>query len=61
MALLVQCFRLYSIRRNLTYMAGVNRNRSAANWPCSYIIAHIIIVQLNIASAYNQLRRRSYI
>lgn len=41
-------------------MAGANRNRSAANWPCSYIIAHIIIVQLNIASAYNQLRQQSY-
>lgn len=39
-------------------MAGANRNRSVANLRCSYIIAHIIIVQLNIASAFNQLRWR---
>lgn len=30
--------------RNLTYMAGVNRNRNVANLRCSYIIVHIIIV-----------------
>lgn len=39
-------------------MAGTNRNRNVANLRCSYIIAHIIIVQLNIASAFNQLRWR---
>lgn len=39
-------------------MAGANRNRNVANLRCSYIIAHIIIVQLNIASAFNQLHWR---